>query len=94
MTGHEAAIWGGVGGAVTVALEVVVYLKGKSYALPLNAPPKQVFGWLVVQVILIGLGTVSGYALKDAKQIDGVLGAIGSGVAAPEILKKAGQALA
>jgi hypothetical protein len=93
LTNHVAGNWGALGGCINAGFEIITFLRGKSYSLPLGASAGQTLGWMVVQAILIGLGFIAGYALNDANQLGGIMAAIGSGMAAPEILKKAGRAL-
>lgn len=93
MVEWEAVVFGAIGGLVTGALGAVAYLKGVEFKIP-QAARSQVLGYTLVQVLLAGLGALASFALFNSGEISGYLGAVSAGIAAPEILRSSGKALA
>lgn len=87
MSGTEAALWGGVGGIVMSLIDAIVYLRTVKFVFP-SVSGRQVCGYVIAQLLLVVLGALAAFLLSKGSQIDGLMGAVASGVGAPETFKK------
>jgi hypothetical protein len=84
----DAGIWGALGGIVVMGLEFWSDMN-RTHGVLLTKQKKVAY-W-IGQLARVGVGSIIAVALADAQQINGKLGAMTAGIAAPLIVARLSQ---
>ncbi|HET6249555.1 MAG TPA: hypothetical protein VFE47_17840 [Tepidisphaeraceae bacterium] len=84
----DAGVWGALGSIVVIGLEFWTDMNRNNGNLLVKQ--KKIAYW-IGQLVRVGVGSIIAVALADAQQINGKLGALTAGIAAPLIVARLSQ---